>query len=233
MEDMIKDMDFSLVCSQIQELLIVNEEVVLPGLGKFTVESTPASFKEDGMSILPPGKKLSFVQDSAQVICDGWQSDLSGKILENLQLCGKYEVTGFGIFTSNEVGEVSFSADENFDFAPDSFSLEAISLEANEDIAEKSGEEQVDEPEVPLVKKQVEEKVGKVEKLEEKKADVPMSVEEKRKIQKWMVWIAVAVILLLVLVLFVVLFKEDFMELLKRLLYSREELEIMQKWAAQ
>ena len=163
------------------------------------------------MSILPPGKKLSFVQDSAQVECEGWQKDLSGKILENLQLCGKYEVTGFGIFTSNEGGEVSFSADENFDFAPDSFSLEASALEANEDIAEKSGEEQV----------------------EEKKADVPMSVEETRKIQKWMVWIAVAVILLLVLVLFVVLFKEDFMELLKRLLYSREELEIMQKWAAQ
>ena len=211
MEDMIKDTDFSLVCSRIQELLIDNEEVILPGLGKFTIESTPASFKEDGMSILPPGKKLSFVQDSAQVECEGWQMDLSGKILENLQLCGKYEVTGFGIFTSNEGGEVSFSADENFDFAPDSFSLEAIALEANEDIAEKSGEEQV----------------------EEKKADVPMSVEEKRKIQKWMVWIAVAVILMLVLVLFVVLFKEDFMELLKRLLYSREELEIMQKWAAQ
>ena len=81
MEDMIKDTDFSLVCSQIQELLIDNEEVILPGLGKFTIESTPASFKEDGMSILPPGKKLSFVQDSAQVECEGWQKDLSGKIL--------------------------------------------------------------------------------------------------------------------------------------------------------
>lgn len=230
MEDMIKDMDFSLVCSQIQELLIVNEEVVLPGLGKFIIESIPASFKEDGMSILPPGKKLSFVQDSAQVVCDGWQSDLSGKILENLQLCGKYEVTGFGIFTTNEGGEVSFAVDENFDFAPDSFSLEAIALEANEDIAEKSGEEQVEEPVMKHVEKQVGEKV---EKREEKRADVPMSMEEKRKIQKWMIWIAVAVILLLVLVLFVVLFKEDFMELVKRLLYSREELEIMQKWAAQ
>ena len=215
MEDMIKDMDFSLVCSQIQELLIVNEEVVLPGLGKFIIESIPASFKEDGMSILPPGKKLSFVQDSGQVECEGWQKDLSGKILENLQLCGKYEVAGFGIFTSNECGELSFSVDGNFDFAPDSFSLEAIALEANDDIEEKSGEEQVKEQ------------------VEEKKADVPMSVEEKRKIQKWMIWIAVAVILLLVLVLFVVLFKEDFMELVKRLLYSREELEIMQKWAAQ
>ena len=215
MEDMIKDTDFSLVCSRIQELLIDNEEVVLPWLGKFTIESTPASFEEDGMSILPPGKKLSFVQDSAQVECEGWQMDLSGKILENLQLCGKYEVTGFGIFTSNEGGEVSFAVDENFDFAPDSFSLEAIALEANEDIAEKSGEKQVKEQ------------------VEEKKADVPMSVEEKRKIQKWMVWIAVAVILLLVLVLFVVLFKEDFMELAKRILYSKEELEIMQKWAAQ
>ena len=214
MEDMIKDTDFSLVCSQIQELLIDNEEVILPGLGKFTIESTPASFEEDGMSILPPGKKLSFVQNSAQVECEGWQMDLSGKILENLQLCGKYEVTGFGIFTSNEGGEVSFAVDENFDCAPDSFSLEAIALEANS-VPEEESEEKP------------------VEKREEKKVDVPTSMEEKRKIQKWMIWIAVAVILLLVLVLFVFLFKEDFMELVKRLLYSREELEIMQKWAAQ
>ena len=58
-------------------------------------------------------------------------------------------------------------------------------------------------------------------------------MEQKRKVQKWVVWSAVVVILLLVLVLFVILFKEDFMELLKRILYSKEELEIMKKWAAQ
>ena len=214
MEDMLKDMDFSLVCSQIQELLVVNEEVVLPGLGKFVIEVTPASFKEDGMSILPPGKKLSFVQGDFEGKCGQWQSELSGKINDGLQQNGVFEVLGFGIFTDNGAGEILFAVCEEFDFAPDSFSLEAIALEANS-VPEEESEEKP------------------VEKREEKKVDVPMSMEEKRKIQKWMVWIAVTVVLLLVLVLFVVLFKDDFMELLKGLLYSKEELEIMQKWAAQ
>ena len=222
MEDMLKDMDFSHICSQIQELLIVNEEVVLPGLGKFIIESTPATFKEDGMSILPPGKKLSFVQGSEEVECVEWQKDLSGKILDGLALEGKFEVSGFGIFTSNEAGKVSFTADEEFDFAPDNFSLEAISLEVNEPPVVRSVEKPVEKP--------IEKPIGQPV---EKRSDVPMSMDEKRKIQKWMIWIAVAVILLLVLVLFVVLFKDDFMELVKRILYSKEELEIMQKWAAQ
>ena len=212
-EEMSFTMDFNLICSQIQELLIRNERVVLPQTGELVVESTPASFLEDGKTILPPCKKLLFRQGEAEGKYEQWQEELSGRIREELQADGISQVPGLGIFKDEGEGVISFSVDPDFDFAPDSFSLEAISLEVNEP-----------------VKPQVEEKVAPAV---EKDKKTPQSMEQKRKVQKWVVWSAVVVILLLILVLFVILFKEDFMELLKRILYSKEELEIMQKWAAQ
>lgn len=206
-------MDFNLICSQIQQLLIKNERVVLPHTGELVVEATPASFMDDGKTILPPCKKLLFRQGEAEGKYEQWQEELSGRIREELNSDGVSQVPGLGTFKDDGEGVISFFADPDFDFAPDSFSLEAISLEVNEP-----------------VKPQVEEKVAPAV---EKDKKTPQSMEQKRKVQKWVVWSAVVVILLLVLVLFVILFKEDFMELLKRILYSKEELEIMQKWAAQ
>ena len=252
-------MDFNLICSQIQKLLIKNERVVLPHTGELVVETTPASFLEDGKTILPPGKKLLFRQGVEEGNFEQWQEELSGRIMEELQADGISQVPGLGIFKDEGEGVMSFSVDPEFDFAPDSFSLEAISLEVNEPVSQeqnaveevaveegKGGEAQnvpqaqevivveetkvEQEPKVPQTPQPPEEKVAPaIEK--EKKA--PQSMEQKRRVQKWAVWSAVVVILLMVLVLFVILFKEDFMELLKRLLYTKEELEIMQKWAAQ
>ena len=42
-----------------------------------------------------------------------------------------------------------------------------------------------------------------------------------------------AAVFLAVVVLFMILFKEDMKGILQNLLYTKEELEIMQKWAAQ
>lgn len=126
-------MDLNLICTQIQELLIKNERVVLPGIGEFVVESHPASFLEDGKTIVPPSKKLHFnpVADSQQQ--EGVLVELSGIIRESLVEKGVFEVPGFGVFADNGAGEVTFTVDESFDFAPDNFSLEAISLEVNEE----------------------------------------------------------------------------------------------------
>lgn len=206
-------MDFNLICSQIQELLIRNERVVLPQTGELVVETTPASFLEDGKTILPPGKKLLFRQGEAEGEFEQWQVELSERIREELQAEGISQIAGLGTFKDNGEGVISFLVDPDFDFAPDSFSLEAISLEVNEPV-----KPQVEEIVAPAIEKEVK---------------IPHTMEQKKKVQKWVVWSAVIVILLLILVLFVVLFKEDFMELLKRILYTEEELEIMRKWAAQ
>ena len=253
-------MDFNLICSQIQELLIRNERVVLPQTGELVVETTPASFLEDGKTILPPGKKLLFRQGEAEGEFEQWQVELSGRIREELQAEGISQIAGLGTFKDEGEGVISFSVDPDFDFAPDSFSLEAISLEVNEPVNQEvhdvvegvvieelkvEQEPKVSQtPQVTVVeeiKADPEQKMTQTPRVPEeivapaieKEVKIPHTMEQKKKVQKWVVWSAVIVILLLILVLFVVLFKEDFMELLKRILYTEEELEIMRKWAAQ
>ena len=60
--------------------------------------------------------------------------------------------------------------------------------------------------------------------------DVAAKKETRR---KWMMWTITAVVFLAVVVLFLILFKEDMKGILQNLLYTKEELEIMQKWAEQ
>ena len=145
-------MDFTLICSNIQELLIGNETVVIPEVGELRVEMEPAAFLQDGKTILPPKKKLVFEQCDAGAECEEWMKDLGKKIRESLVSEGKFEVYGLGVFTDKGEGKIEFSLNEEFDFAPDSFSLEAISLETVTPPNEKEADpeqdpEQESEPE--------------------------------------------------------------------------------------
>lgn len=238
-------MDFNLICAQIQELLIKNERVVLPGTGEFVVESFPAAFLEDGKTIVPPSKKLRFIPVTGEETgkaASGEQEavlgELSGRIREALVQNGEFEVPGFGIFADNGAGEVKFTLAEGFDFAPDNFALESISLEENEPVEETvSLQETVAEE--PAVQEPVKESEapGKItEPLQAttvKEPEIHDVAAKKETRRKWMMWAITAAVFLAVVVLFMILFKEDMKGILQNLLYTKEELEIMQKWAAQ
>lgn len=56
-------MDVHLLSSLLKELIIDNERIPLPGIGYFTTEPMPARFSEDGKTIYPPSKKISFKGD--------------------------------------------------------------------------------------------------------------------------------------------------------------------------
>jgi len=58
--------------------------------------------------------------------------------------------------------------------------------------------------------------------------ETPVAEPEKRKC-RWILWVAAFVGILIILVILVFLFKEELMPLLEKLLYSKEELEILQK----
>lgn len=238
-------MDFNLICAQIQELLIKNERVVLPGTGEFVVESFPAAFLEDGKTIVPPSKKLRFIPvtgEEAGKAASGEQEavlvELSGRIREALVQDGMFEVPGFGIFADNGAGEIKFTLAEGFDFAPDNFALESISLEENEPVEktvslqetvaeEPAAQEPVQEPEAP-------EKITEpLQATTVKKPEIHDVAARKETRRKWIMWSITAVVFLAVVVLFLILFKEDMKGVLQNLLYTKEELEIIQKWAAQ
>ena len=145
-------MDFTLICSNIQELLIGNEPVVIPQVGELRVEMEPAAFLQDGKTILPPKKKLVFEQSETGAESQEWLQDLGKKIRESLVAEGEFEVPGLGIFTDKGEGKIEFSLNEEFDFAPDSFSLEAISLETADQPHEKESEPELEKEEVPAEK---------------------------------------------------------------------------------
>ena len=214
-------MDLTLIGAQIQDLLIKNESVILPGAGKLVIESRPASFLEDGITIVPPRKVLVFEQecraeDCAMNGCTEWQEELSGIMKEALVQDGKFEISGVGSFADNGAGEIIFTVNEDFNFSPDNFSLESISLEVA-----------VPEPEV--AKESILEEPGPAEQAQDMSGHDITARRNARK--KWLMWLLVIVAALAVMVLFVILFKEDLRPLLEKMLYTEEELEIMQKWA--
>ncbi len=204
-------MDFNLICIEIQELLINNESVTLPGIGKLVIENQSATFLQDGLTIAPPSKKLQFIPEG-DLVQEGENTSniaqLSGRIMENLVAHGEFSVPGLGIFSKNGDSPIAFAADPHFDFSPDNFALEAIALE------------EVEKPEPAQVEKR----------SSAQKSDVEHKKDCRR---KWMMGAVLVAVLLAVIVLFAILFKEDVMPLLQKILYTEEELQIIQKWAAQ
>ena len=226
-------MDFSLICIEIQELLINNESVTLPGIGRLVIESQSATFLQDGLTIAPPSKKLQFIPaenfglEATKFPSNGENinqegdtiNQLSGRIMENLVSNGEFSVPGLGIFSKKGDSPITFTADPAFDFSPDNFALEAIALEEVKKPAEPA------KTEFPKT-----EPVHQEKKQPAEESDVEHKKDCRR---KWLMAAALVIILLAVLVLFAILFKEDVMPLLQKILYTEEELEIIEKWAAQ
>jgi hypothetical protein len=59
-------MEIALVYREIQQLLIKDENVILPKVGKFAIVAKSATFLEDCKTILPPKKELLFSASSEQ-----------------------------------------------------------------------------------------------------------------------------------------------------------------------
>lgn len=233
-------MDQKRNCTLIQELLVRNERVLLPGVGELSVQATPAAFMQDGRTILPPGKKLLFNKDIVEGEHEPWQEELSGRIREAFAQHREYEVPGVGIFSQDEEGETVFILDENFDFAPDSFTLEAISLEVNEEEPQaempQEAEEtvgQIPEEVQPEPQHEPEAQNAAPQTEEVKQPTSHQSDLQKKQTPKWVVWVVAAVAVLVVLIILAIVFKENLKPLLENILYTEEELEIIQKWAAQ
>ena len=251
-------MDLGQIYTQFQKLLLNNEEVILPNVGVFKIESTPASFLQDGKTILPPSKKLVFENKIIHGARLPWQEDLGAKIVETLAQEESFEVPGFGFFAKTEQGGITFTADESFDFAPDNFSLEAIQLEVNEKPVQNAPQlEEIPQPEEIQQQNIPQQEVGQItqqesvpqpeEPIEPQKN--PKEEPEKKHVTetappprplmgewvtpKWTKYVAVTIGVFVLLFVLTIIFREQLRPLLENILYTKEELEIIQKWAAQ
>ena len=259
-------MNLAVISVLLQELLLENERITLPGVGTFSLEEVPASFLEESNIMLPPTKKIVF--DNLQNKNDGLLENayarktgliledskrdllfLSKKVKEAIANNLKVVIPGFGTLFNNN-GEISFDKDKDLDVSPDSFGLEAITVEPIEvpvevkpetKLEEKDGEVDFDltQFDIKPVEQSIEEGAEAAEKEPGEFVPEPETEPAVEKIEKKgdgqastiVMKILVAAVVIMLIILLFVIFKEQIAQLLKHVLYSKEELELMEKWA--
>lgn len=133
----------------IKELILDNDRVVLPGLGCFVAEMVPATFSDKGYTINPPYRRLYFraKPDTDDVLMNfyaesnGLDRDVACRILgdfiaelRNIIFTKKLIVLpGLGRLRATKENNIFFIADEDLDIYPAGFGLEPISLKTHQE----------------------------------------------------------------------------------------------------
>ncbi|MEG0518665.1 MAG: hypothetical protein RR555_07335 [Bacteroidales bacterium] len=138
-------MDLTLLSALLQELLIKNKRVALPGMGTFVLEDLPSVFLLDGRAITPPSKKVYF--RTAEIKSDGalegayarkhsvsadkareavslLVKEIRATLIESMQV----NIPNFGSISFNESYNFVFTMDDHLNVSADTYPLEAISL---------------------------------------------------------------------------------------------------------
>ena len=198
---------------------VVAASVTLPSMGTFVLEHTPSQIVSDGNTITPPSSCIKFDSslvsnnESIDLIIGEYKAikrisveraedellSLVKEIKLRLLDAAFVEFPGFGIIRFSEESHFVFEPDPHFDPAGEYYGLEPLPLKI---VADSQAEVSVSEVETSTVKR-----------------GFPLALS-----------IVLAVVLLFViLVLAVLVFKEDLMPLLERLLYSKEELQFLRE----
>lgn len=182
----------------LKDIILDHDEVALPGIGMFLAENVPASFADNGYSINPPGRKLTFIQrlGADTLLIDRYcrnaenkdeaRAELLSSLMElNRKLKAEKSILlpGLGLLRATDENLFFFVPEEHMDICPESFGLEKVYLKAAgvEDAAEIALEETpaVEAPavEVPAEEPAVEEVPVEEPVVEEVPAEEP-AIEE-------------------------------------------------------
>lgn len=143
-------MDIDLLSKIVKELILDNDEVVLPGIGSFIAEIVPSVFSDKGYTINPPYRRLSFRQkgsgDENMVIdfyarCNNIDTPTASRIIRKfleemrhvLETKKSIVFPGLGKLRATKENYFFFVADEDLDIYPEGFGLEPISLKTHEE----------------------------------------------------------------------------------------------------
>ena len=228
-------MEISLFSKCIKDLIAENDRVVVPYLGTFAAEMMPAAYSDRQTTILPPYRKMTFHKENValsdgkllldKVVAEtgvsfeqagvelGWCLSRLCSELEGHKNC---KLPGLGVMRANARNEFFFVPDDDLDIWPDGLGFEAISIKVSEKMPGQAGQEDV--PQKPR----------ESEPVPEMKQEQPKLAPKPRKRMKpvWIVLIVVAALLLL-FVAACYLFTDEMSPILDRLLYSKEELELL------
>ena len=140
-------MDIDLLSKMVKELLLDNDNVILPGLGSFVAEIVPSTFSDKGYTINPPYRKLyfrskpdegyklvEFYASSNKVelaLADKVVRDFVSELKQVLFVRKTVEFPGLGRLRATKENAVFFVADEDLDIYPEGFGLQPISLKTH------------------------------------------------------------------------------------------------------
>lgn len=250
-------MDIDLLSKMVKEIILDNDRVVLPGLGCFVAELVPATFSDKGYTINPPYRRLYFRSRPDQgdelvrfyAASNKIDMEMADRIIKDFVaelksvLHSKKTVIfpGLGRLRATKENNVFFVADEDLDIYPDGFGLEPISLKTNQETPEEVSAAVVGlkslledaapavEPE-PVLEPVVEPEPVMTPEEEPVKPEPEVVQKPRRKSRFWkrLGW-TVVIILIVAAVLFGAFFAISRIspELLDSILYSKEELEIL------
>lgn len=220
-------MDISLLSKMVGELILDNDRVGLPGVGTFVAEEVPATFSDRGYTINPPYRRLSFVpvasddtllvdlyaisnkvnSKEAERIIGGFL----GEMLEALKEKGAVDFPGLGRMKMTRQNSVLFFCDKDLEIFPGGFGLEPISLKTH-------SETDRNQPEVTETKP--------VKETAPESPHKPAEDEKKKSGVLFKVLLTVLLVAVVVVAAFFALAKLS-PDLLDKLLYTTEELEII------
>lgn len=220
-------MDISLLSKMVGELILDNDRVGLPGVGTFVAEEVPATFSDRGYTINPPYRRLSFVpvasddtllvdlyaisnkvnSKEAERIIGGFL----GEMLEDLKEKGAVDFPGLGRMKMTRQNSVLFFCDKDLEIFPGGFGLEPISLKTH-------SETDRNQPEVTETKP--------VKETAPESPHKPAEDEKKKSGVLFKVLLTVLLVAVVVVAVFFALAKLS-PDLLDKLLYTTEELEII------
>ncbi len=232
-------MDISLLSKMVGELILDNDRVGLPGVGTFVAEEVPATFSDRGYTINPPYRRLSFVpvasddtllvdlyaisnkvnSKEAERIIGGFL----GEMLEDLKEKGAVDFPGLGRMKMTRQNSVLFFCDKDLEIFPGGFGLEPISLKTH-------SETDRNQPEVtetkPAPETSSETAPETAPETVPESPHKPAEDEKKKSGVLFKVLLTVLLVAVVVVAAFFALAKLS-PDLLDKLLYTTEELEII------
>lgn len=228
--------------SLFRKIVLRDGELILPFMGAIRLEDVPASFSEDGMVVCPPAKKLAFDNynlSSNDILLNEYalQREISRmaakkalyKDLEDLRAKvekeGSYTLEGFGTFLFDKENGYSVDPAPGFEISTETFGLSTLDLRDKQE----PEPEPIPEPEPEPVTEPEPEPEPVIEPVSE---PVPEPVAEepakkKSRSSKVLLILLTILAILVILVLLILIFKEELRPILEKILYSKEELEIL------
>lgn len=203
-------MDINQLSTLVRSQILLSDEVLVPGLGTFRAEVVPAAFSDNGFTVNPPYRKLTFVSEELEGAAKVEAEGLAECVAELKKQLGEtrcVELAGLGKLRLTKSDQYFFVPDEDADIYPEGFGLEPVSLK-NKDARPESAQAEGESG-----------KPGKTKAPKEKKPRNPKRTA-----------IIVAVIIIDIILIAIVALKvlgavaPDFLD---KLLYTEEELAII------